>query len=185
MRVLAGVGLVVGALVAVGCGSPGGDPGTSSAVHSANGLGLEASPPESYDPCADVPQSALTSERLRAVGIANADALGGVQWRGCQWKKVNGYTVSIRMTNMTLPFVRKNFYDGGRDAMVAGRPATIARRDAARRTEVCTINVQIEGGSIEFDLDNPPSNAVTGTIDTCELGSALAEKVVQTLPAGA
>ncbi len=183
MRVVAGVGLVIVTLMAVGCGASKGDSG--EAAKSVNSLGLETSPPESYHPCADVPQGVLGSERLRGTGQADADAPDGVRWRGCKWVKNNGYSVSIRMTNMTLPFVRKTFYTMGREATVGGRSATIAHRSEARGPEVCTVNVEIKGGSLEFDVDNPRSSLLTGELDTCELGLALAEKVVPTLPAGA
>ncbi|MET7772923.1 DUF3558 domain-containing protein [Nocardia sp. NPDC005366] len=188
-----GAGLVAGLLTTVlsGCGPSGGDSGPSSGVapSSLNKLGLEVDVPQSYDPCTDVPQSVLDSEKLHAAAVPNtenASGLGGIIWEGCGWVQSKGYAVSIRVTNMTLAFVRKNatFYNEGQEVTIGGRPAITARRTTEAPSEVCSINVEIKGGSLEFHLDNPPSRT-TGNIDTCQLGLALAEKVVPTLPAGA
>lgn len=173
----------------VGCASPSEEQSRHPAVASTvNRVGLLVDAPTSYNPCTDVPDSLLKSERM-VKGIAdnraNAEGPDGVKWRGCRWVVPGGYAVAIQTTNMTLPHVRKTWYFQGREVTIGGRPAVMARRNEDRPRQVCSINVEIHGGSLEFHFDNPPSNRDTGHIDTCELGLALAEKVVPTLPAGA
>ncbi|MEV0337784.1 DUF3558 domain-containing protein [Nocardia sp. NPDC050713] len=186
--------LMVGVLAAgvglAGCGgSTEGEARPSSAATSATtASGLAVDVPQSYNPCTDVPESVLKSERLvKAVADnkANADGPDGVKWRGCRWVQSNGYAVSIQVTNMTVPYVRENYFNDVRELAIASRPAITARRSDTRSSEVCSINVEMRGGTLEFHLDNPPSRRETGHIDTCQLGLALAEKVVPTLPAGA
>ncbi|MET8775843.1 DUF3558 domain-containing protein [Nocardia sp. NPDC004654] len=187
--------LMVGVLAAgvglAGCGgSTEGEARPSSASTSATtASGLAVDVPQSYNPCTDVPESVLKSERLVkgvADNKANADGPNGTKWRGCRWVAGgSGYSVAIQASNLTIPYVREHYTNGVQELTVAGRPAIATRRNETRPSEVCNVNVEIKGGSLEFQLDNPRSNRDTGHIDTCQLGLALAEKVVPTLPAGA
>ncbi|WP_246123819.1 DUF3558 domain-containing protein [Nocardia bhagyanarayanae] len=187
--------LMVGVLAAgvglAGCGgSTEGEARPSSAATSATtASGLAVDVPKSYNPCTDVPESVLKSERLVkafADNKANADGPDGTKWRGCRWVAGgSGYSVAIQSSNLTIPYVREHYFNDVREVTIAGRPAISARRSDTRAAEVCSINVEIKGGTLEFHLDNPASNRDTGHIDTCQLGMTLAEKVVPTLPAGA
>ncbi|WP_245547090.1 DUF3558 domain-containing protein [Nocardia brevicatena] len=182
-------GLVITGLAVAGCDSSaeGDSRSRASATSTLTSTGLQTTVPEGYDPCVDVPQSVLDSENL-VKGIANnkanARGPGDTEWRGCAWAKAggNGYAVSIQVTNVTIPFVREHYSIDRREFTIAGRPAISVRKNETRPSEVCSINVEMKGGSLEFHLDNPASNRETGHIDTCELGVALAEKVVSTLP---
>ncbi|WP_431957680.1 DUF3558 domain-containing protein [Nocardia lijiangensis] len=189
--------LMVGVLAAgvglVGCGgSTEGEARPSGGVTSsaATGSGLAVDVPTSYNPCTDVPEGVLKSERLAKAVADNktkADGPNGTKWRGCSWVMSggNGYATSIQATNLTIPYIRANYFNDVHEITIAGRPAITARRSDTRASEVCSINVEMKGGSLEFQIDNPPSRRETGHIDTCQLGVTLAEKVVPTLPAGA
>ncbi|RBO90669.1 DUF3558 domain-containing protein [Nocardia puris] len=189
------LGVVAAGAGLVGCGSttdgeaqPAGGGTSTSAEDGKNSLGLEPEVPQSFDPCTDIPQSVLDAEDVHPAVIPNtadADAQGGlVKWRGCSWVRTKGHAVSVQVTNMTLDFVRQEFYYDGREATVSGRPTVIARRNENRGTEVCSVNVEMQGGSLEFFVNNPPSREATGTIDACDLGLSFAEKVVPILPVG-
>ncbi|WP_225725505.1 MULTISPECIES: DUF3558 domain-containing protein [unclassified Nocardia] len=173
-----------------GCGSStDGTPqsSTPATTSTASGSGLAADAPTGYNPCTDVPQSVLDSEKLHKAVTNNRsdlDGPGGVKWRGCGWVRSNGYAVDIRVTNLTIPYIRGRGFADTRDLTIGGRKAISTRREDSSPSEVCSINVEIKGGSLEFGLDNPPSRRETGATDTCQLGMTLAEKVVATLPAG-
>lgn len=182
-------GLVTTVLAVAGCdSSAGGDSHSQANPTSAlTPTGLQITVPDGYDPCVDIPQSVLDSENLVkgvADNKANARGPGGTEWRGCGWVRAggNGYAVSVQVTNVTIPFVRAHYSIDRREFTIAGRPAISVRKNETRPSEVCSINVEMQGGSLEFHLDNPSSNRETGHIDTCELGVGFAEKVVPTLP---
>ncbi|WP_174189075.1 DUF3558 domain-containing protein [Nocardia barduliensis] len=174
--------LAVGAaLVLTGCDSSAGDAvptGTASASPS-----IAADVPTGYNPCTDIPQSVLESENLRHKTNEDHNASGGIKWRGCGWVQPDGYAPAITTTNITVDMVRdKNFADT-REYTINGRRAISTRQVEEHPERVCTINVDIKGGSLEFFLSNPSSNRKTGRLDTCALAKTLAEKVVPTLPA--
>lgn len=182
-------GLVITGLAAAGCDSSaeGASASRTSATSTLTSTGLRTTVPDGYDPCVDIPQSVLDSENLVkgvADNKANARGPGGTEWRGCGWVRTggNGYAVSIQVTNVTIPFVREHYSIDRREFTIAGRQAISVRKNETRPSEVCSINVDMQGGSLEFHLDNPSSNRETGHIDTCELGIGLAEKVIPTLP---
>ncbi|MBF6365706.1 DUF3558 domain-containing protein [Nocardia puris] len=187
------LGVVAAGAGLVGCGSttdgeaqPAGGGTSTSAEDGKNSLGLEPDVPQSYDPCTDVPKELLEAEELYPGVIPNtahADAWGAqVMWRGCRWVRSGNYAASIQVTNMTLDFVRKEFYNEGRELTVAGRPAISARR-SDRGPEVCSINVEMKGGSLEFHVTRSSSRDAPD-VDACDHGLNLAQKVVPTLPAG-
>ncbi len=176
------------AFVLVGCGSSvGGDatPSGSSTATTNAGTGVAADVPSGFKPCDDIPQNVLDSEKLRMKIPADSDASGGIKWRGCQWVQSDGYGASIQTTNITVDMVKgKNFRDA-REFTIGGRRAISTRQVDDHPEAACTLNVEMRGGSLEFNLSNPPSRKNTGHLDTCSLTQALAEKVVPTLPAGA
>ncbi|WP_040780592.1 DUF3558 domain-containing protein [Nocardia pneumoniae] len=175
--------LAVGAaLVLAGCGSS----NTGDARPTA---GASASPsiapdvPSGYDPCTDIPQSVLDSENLRSKDKEDSNASGGVKWRGCAWVQTDGYAPAITTTNLTIDMVRDKKFADAREYTIGGRRAISTRQVEEHPDAVCTINVEMKGGSLEIFLSNPPSNRKTGHLDTCALAKTLAEKVVPTLPA--
>ncbi|MGQ4599537.1 DUF3558 family protein [Nocardia sp. R6R-6] len=181
-NVFRAVGLTFGAVILLtGCGS--GDNNSSGSTTSKSGPSLPADVPRTYDPCRDVPESVLASEKLHGQQTANSDADGGVKWRGCAWVRSNGYAVSIRTTNLTVDVVRAKKFPDSQEFTVGTRRAISTRQfEGPHIKEACTVDVEMKGGSLEFNLNNPPSNRDTGSIDSCELARALAEKVVPTIP---
>ncbi|WP_406280400.1 DUF3558 domain-containing protein [Nocardia sp. NBC_00881] len=139
--------------------------------------------PTGYNPCTDIPQSVLDSESLRSKDKEDSDASGGVKWRGCAWLQTDGYAPAIRTTNLTVDMVRDKKFADAREYTINGRRAISTRQVDEHPDAVCTINVEMKGGSLEFFLSNPPSNRKTGQLNTCELAKALAEQVVATMPA--
>ncbi|MFD4433846.1 DUF3558 domain-containing protein, partial [Nocardia sp. NPDC058497] len=113
------------------------------------------------------------------------DGPSGVRWRGCDWVRSKGYAISVTTTNITLDYVRANWARDLREFVIDGRNAISVRKSDDHPDEVCSINVEMQGGSLEFHLVNPPSRRETGHIDTCQLGLDVARVVVPTLPPGA
>lgn len=184
-------GLCAAGIAMAGCDSSAanenGAPGSTASTLTETGLQIAV--PSGYDPCVDIPQSVLDSENL-VKGVANnkvrASGPGGTEWRGCGWARAggDGYAVSVRVTNVTIPYVRDHYSLDRKEFTVAGRPAISVRKNDSRPDEVCSINIEMQGGSLEFHLDNPSSNKETGNLDTCQLGITFAEKVVPTIPSG-
>ncbi|WP_345496808.1 DUF3558 domain-containing protein [Nocardia callitridis] len=169
------------AVVLSGCGSSG-ETG-KDATTSASAPSVAAEVPSGYDPCTDVPQDVLDSEKLTLRGQANSNANGGIKWRGCQFGRTDGYVTSIRTTNLTVDVVRGKNFPETQEFTIAGRRAISTRQfDGPHIQEACTLDVEFNGGSLEFNLNNPPSNRDTGSTDSCELARTLAEKVGPTLP---
>ncbi|WP_083887967.1 DUF3558 domain-containing protein [Nocardia asiatica] len=169
------------ALVLTGCDSSSNDAAPTGASSVTPSVAPDA--PTGYDPCADIPQSVLDSENLRHKTNEDANASGGIHWRGCGWVQPDGYAPAIRTTNLTVDMVRDKKFADTREYTINGRRAISTRQVEEHPDAVCTINVEMKGGSLEFFLSNPPSNRKTGKIDTCTLARALAEKVVPTVPA--
>ncbi len=175
--------LAVGAaLVLMGCGSSADDNAAPTGASSAN-PSIAPDAPTGYDPCTDIPQSVLDSENLRSKDTDYSRASGGVRWRGCGWVQTDGYAPFIRTTNLTVDMVRDKKFQDAREYTINGRRAISTRQVEEHPDAVCTINVEMKGGSLEFFLSNPPSNRKTGQLDTCALAKTLAEKVVPTMPA--
>ncbi|MBF6354390.1 DUF3558 domain-containing protein [Nocardia higoensis] len=141
--------------------------------------------PSGFDPCEDIPQSILDSEKLRQKISDDSTISGGIKWRGCMWGNPDGYAVSIRTTNITVEMVRSKTFPDTREFRVAGREAISSRQSDIQSEASCTLDVAMKGGSLEFGLTNPPSAKSTGHIDACDLAYVLAEKIVPLLPASA
>ncbi|MEV6255648.1 DUF3558 domain-containing protein [Nocardia sp. NPDC051911] len=178
---------IVAAVALVGCGSSSSGGHASSDSPSPIAVpSLAAGAPQGYDPCKDIPADVLSSENLTLRGQADAEAAGGVKWRGCRYGRSNGYVVSIRTTNLTVEVVRAKQLPEAQEFTIAGRRAISTRQfDGPYIKEACTVDVSMQGGSLEFNLNNPASNRDTGSVDSCELARMLAEKVVPTVPATA
>ncbi|MBF6266585.1 DUF3558 domain-containing protein [Nocardia farcinica] len=144
---------------------------------------VAADVPAGFDPCEDIPQSVLDSEKLEMESPDNTDASGGLKWRGCMWVQRDGYVAGIQTTNVTIDMVWEKGFAGTRELTIGGRPAISTRQVEDHPESACTLNVEMQGGSLEFNLSNPSSSRKTGHLDTCELTKALADKVVSYLPA--
>lgn len=176
--------LALGAVfVIAGCGSStDGDPKPTGSTTKSNS-GTASDVPVGYDPCEDIPQAVLDSENLRDKDKDDSNASGGVKWRGCAWVQTDGYSAAIRTTNITVDMVREKKFTDTREYTISGRRAISTRQVDDHPDAVCTVNVEIKSGSLEFFLSNPPSNRKTGSLNTCDLARTLAEKVVATMPA--
>ncbi|MFQ6392326.1 DUF3558 domain-containing protein [Nocardia sp. KC 131] len=182
---LLGAAFAIGAVLVSGCGSSTGGDATPATATSAE-PSLAADAPRSYDPCKDVPQSVLASEKLRQTRVSNDDTSAGVKWRGCAYIRPDGYGTSIRTTNLTIDLVRSRNFPEASEFSVGGRRAISTRQfDGPFIKEACTVDIEMKGGSLEINLNNPPSNRDTGSTDSCVLARGLAEKVVPSLPATA
>ncbi|MBF6081817.1 DUF3558 domain-containing protein [Nocardia cyriacigeorgica] len=189
--------LAIGAVVLVaGCGgSTDGEAqpvGTVEATGSAGSTSTtEGSIPENapsgFDPCVDIPEDVLASEGFRSSSPSDGAGANGIKWQGCRWAQSDAYSASIRVTNITVDMVRDNDARTIRDEYtIAGREAIASNAaDEDNPRSVCTLHVAMKGGSLEFLLNNPPSNRKTGQIETCQLARTLAEKVVPHIPADA
>jgi hypothetical protein len=173
--------LAVGAaLVLTGCDSSADDAAPTGAASTSPSIAADV--PIGYDPCTDIPQSVLDSENLRSKDKQDSNASGGVKWRGCGWVQTDGYAPVITATNITVDMVRDKKFADTREYVINGRRAISTRQVEEHPDAVCTINVEMKGGSLQFFLSNPPSRKNTGSLDTCALARTLAEKVVPTIP---
>ncbi|MEV4126702.1 DUF3558 domain-containing protein [Nocardia sp. NPDC049707] len=184
---LAAIG-VGAAVVLAGCGSS--DKGNAQPSGGASGssgstVGLAADVPAGYDPCNDVPQAVLDSEKLRHKEKEDSNASGGIKWRGCIWAQTDGYGARIQTTNITVDAVREKNLPDAHEFTINSRRAISTRQVDEHPQWACTLDVEMKGGSLEFNLSNPPSRKNTGQLDSCELTRALAEKVVPTMPGNA
>ncbi|RJO69926.1 DUF3558 domain-containing protein [Nocardia panacis] len=172
------------ALSIAGCGSSS-DGAKSTEGGASSRPSVAADVPAGYDPCKDIPKETIDSEQFRQQTPADSSNSAGIKWHGCQWAKKNGYAVTIQTTNITIDMVRtKNFQDT-RELTIGGRRAIASRQVEEHPQAVCTVDIEMKGGSLEFNLTNPPSDRGTGNQDTCELGRMLAERIVPTIPANA
>ena len=182
---LCGTAFAIGAVLLLsGCGSSTDGDAKPASTSTSVGPSLAADVPSGYDPCKDVPQSMLDSEKLHGKEIANNDSSGGVKWRGCQWVRSNGYGVSIQTTNLTVDTIHsRNFPDATEFTIDGRRAITTHQFDGPFVEYVCTLNLEMKDGSLDINLNNPPSGRDTGSIDACALARSLAEKIAPSLPA--
>lgn len=140
--------------------------------------------PDGFDPCLDIPQEVLDSEGLRSPRPDDSSASGGIKWDGCTWRITDGYTAGIRTTNITLEMVKSKNFPEETEFSAGDRKAISTRQLEDHAEASCIVNVEMNGGSLEFMLSNPSSNRKTGHLDTCELARNLAGKVAPSIPAG-
>ncbi|WP_280385668.1 DUF3558 domain-containing protein [Nocardia wallacei] len=186
-KIVRGAAAIAAAAALVsGCNSGNeGDPEPSGAS------GTSAAPVPGYDPCTQIPHSALDSLQLHG-SIPRESSNSGLKWFGCQWVRSDWYAVDIVVTNTTLSKIREQGTSSTplfvvqdlKSFTVAGRPALSNRQSRDHPDQQCTVNVEIKGGSLEFFLSNPRENRKGGGLDSCQLAQEVAEKVVPTLPAG-
>ena len=177
--VVAGASVV---LVAAGCGTSTGGSAEPS-ISAAQSVAPQV--PSGFDPCTDIPQEVLDSEQLHTTGLdLDKDEMrrGDIAWSGCGWVMSDGYAASVTATNLTLDMVREKAVPGAHEAVVHGREVIVAKQGGPTS---CTLNAEMAGGSLEFLVDNPPSNRLTGGQDPCDISTRLAEKVLPLVPAGA
>ncbi|MFD6162435.1 DUF3558 domain-containing protein [Nocardia sp. NPDC060256] len=182
---LRAITLALGVTLALAGCQDGKDGPPSTSTTSGTAPSLAADVPHGFDPCTGIPADVLASENLKATGRDDTDAPGGFKWRGCGWvtRGGNGYGVKITTTNITLDAVRSKQFPDTQEFMIGSRHALSSRRPEGDTT--CWVNVELNGGSLEFLLDNPKSNKDTGSIDSCQLARTLAGKVVPSVPANA
>ncbi|WP_433685896.1 DUF3558 domain-containing protein [Nocardia sp. CA-119907] len=174
----------VGVVVLAGCGSSTGGEAKPVASTTSAAASLAADAPSSYDPCKDVPQDVLDSEKLHGKETFTNSSSGGVRWVGCQWVRSNGYGVIISTTNLTVDITRSRNFPETTEFTINGRRAISTRQfDGPYIKEACTVNIEMKGGSLDINLNNPSSRKETGSIDSCVLARGLAEKIVPSLPA--
>lgn len=168
-------------LMLAGC-SPSGGSTSSSSSPSTTAVQV----PTGFDPCNDIPQSILDSEGLQGKQVNDFQANAGkTLWRGCVWSDPDGYGATIQRTNLTIDMVRDKNFPGAQEYTIGGRKAIATQQSDQNPSEACTVNVEIKGGSLEFNLDNPASAPKTGKSNTCQLARGLAEKVLSVVPATA
>ncbi|GAA5068458.1 hypothetical protein GCM10023318_58790 [Nocardia callitridis] len=174
------------ALTLSGCGSStDGDPKAEGSGDNSASQEVAADVPTGYNACTDVPQSVIDSEKWRGGSIPDDSyASGGIKWRGCQWVKGNGYSISIRTTNITVDMVREKNFPNAQELTLGTRKA-ITTRQIENVQSNCVVNVEMNGGSLELALDNPPASRETGSLDACDLVNDVAEKVTPSIPAAA
>ncbi|MFE6920249.1 DUF3558 domain-containing protein [Nocardia sp. NPDC057663] len=169
----------------VGCDASGEGGSTPTSTLSVNGRELAKSVPTGFDPCTDVPEQVLTEERLYKKEPTITEAPGGVVWKGCGWvyRGGGGYTLSVRMTNLTVPMVRERHFQDAAEFSVGGREAISTRQfEGPNIKDVCTVNVAVQAGSVEFTVVNPPSGRDTGHLDSCQIARSLTERIAPSIP---
>ncbi|MFD3706254.1 DUF3558 domain-containing protein [Nocardia sp. NPDC058658] len=176
--------MLVGALALAGCGSSGG-PVVGSPTSTAASDGIAENVPTGIDPC-NIPQDVLTSitPGLRKGTTDDNTSRGKIKWQGCRYIVSDGYTTTMSLTNLTLDMLReKNF--PGREDVVDGRTVLTTHQSSDRTgVESCTLNVQMQAGSLEFLVSNPSSRPVTGHLNACEIGMSVAQKVIPLIASG-
>ncbi|WP_210741359.1 DUF3558 domain-containing protein [Nocardia veterana] len=173
-----------GALVLGGCSASDGDAKPAGQSTNSSQPSLAVNAPSGYDPCTDIPQSVLDSEQLVDKENANGDA-HDVKWRGCAWVQADGdgYAVSIRTTNLTVDVLRGKGFPDTQELTVVGRRAITTRQfEGPHIKEACTLNVEMKGGTLEFNVSNSASAPRTGNLDACQIAKTLGDKVVPTMP---
>lgn len=182
---VAGLGFMCVGAALIGCDSSGETGTTPTSTLSVNGRELAKEVPSGFDPCTDVPEQILSEERLGKKDPTITEAPGGVVWKGCTWtyKGGGGYTLSVRMTNLTVPMIRDRGFQEATEFPVTNREAISTRQfEGPSIKDVCDINVAVQGGSLEVHVVNPPSGRDTGHLDSCQIARSLTEKIAPSLP---
>ncbi|RMI35075.1 DUF3558 domain-containing protein [Nocardia stercoris] len=181
--VAGGVGV---ALVVAGCGTDGGSSG-GAAVSTTTSASMAANAPTAFDPC-KLPASVIAEEGFKnQPWNADSDGNGGIHWRGCGWLVSNGYSVSILTTNVTLAMIHANHnFTVSEEFAIAGRPALTYQQTGQTDTHGnCLLEAQMTGGSLELQIDNPPSADLTAKTPACDIAKKLAQDLIATFPPNA
>jgi hypothetical protein len=135
----------------------------------------------SFDPCTDIPEKVLDAENLERLGPHDA-SIGEIISKGCGYadRQGDGYDVRIMKTNITLEQIKAK-YPNSREQQISGRDVVFYDTYAGRRPEICTLNVAIASGSVEFDLHNPKRAPRTGSQAACDLVTHLTEEVMPSI----
>ncbi|WP_167473346.1 DUF3558 domain-containing protein [Nocardia arthritidis] len=181
--------LALGAVfVLAGCGSSkdGNPEPTANGDKTASSASPAPDVPSGYNTCKDIPQSVLDSEQLKIIGPEDISS-GHFLWRGCSYRHSGGYGTIIRVTNATVDAVRDQKFPEAAEFTVDGRKAISTRQfKGPNIKDSCTVNVEMKGGSLDVNVNNPPSqSSTTRNLDSCDIAKTLAEKIVPTLPVGA
>jgi hypothetical protein len=180
---------VMGAALAISaCG-----PDSSSEQPTNTSPTFAADVPTGFDPCTQIPIEVFESEKLRPDRNpeSNLDAPNGVKWRGCGWgyEKGRGYGANIRTTNLTLEMIRARNFTDAEEFVTGGRQAIVSRQrdaNASGPDDVCTANIEMQGGSLDVFIHNPPETSpATAHIPPCTIARTLAEKIAPSITAGA
>ncbi|WP_225727449.1 MULTISPECIES: DUF3558 domain-containing protein [unclassified Nocardia] len=173
--------------VLAGCGSStGGTAEPSSSTKTPSSTGPATDVPTGFDGC-NLPQSFLDSEKLENRGPDESDLGGGLKLRGCRYLRTDdGYGGYIRTTNLTVDMVRAKQFPETKELTVDGRRAISSRQFLGPNIkDSCTVDVEMKGGSLDINVNNPPSRKDTGKLDSCDIAKSLADKIAPMIPAGA
>ncbi|MFC4123589.1 DUF3558 family protein [Nocardia rhizosphaerae] len=186
MRTLTTVVGLVGAVVLAGCGSSE-DPVAGSPTGTSAADGIAEDVPTGIDPC-DIPPEVLNSitPGLRKGNLDDNTSRGAIKWRGCRYVVSDGYTTTMSLTNLTLDMLREKNYPGREDVVDGRTVLTTHQASDPTGVEGCVLNVQMQGGSLEFSVDNSHGTSPkTRHLTACEVGMSVAEKIVPLIEPGA
>lgn len=181
LRTVAAIGALI--LATTSCGT-GMDGHPTSETSSMTPPASTADPATLFNPCKDIPAAFMKSE-----GFGNGEPrdpfeheTNGVMWKGCHWLMTNGYNVGIATTTLTLEMIKAQSFDEYTEFSVDGRPAVSYRRLPEYGKTACVADIELGAGSLDFDLENPPSAPGTQGLESCELVRAVASNIAQFLP---
>lgn len=170
------------AALLAGCNSGGGGTSAASSSQASATSTMAAAAPTSFDGC-KLPQSVIDAEHFDSDPTnSNMDANGGIKFRGCIWVVDDGFSVSVRTTNMTVQMIEgMSDYKVAERLTVDGRQAVTYHTsgDADLRAD-CIMNVEMTGGGLDLSVDNPASGKATGTQDSCQIAQRIAGEIVAT-----
>ncbi|MFF3574344.1 DUF3558 domain-containing protein [Nocardia jiangxiensis] len=180
------------AVLLAGCQNGGGGASATSPSAASAPSTIAPDVPTSFNGC-QLPQSVIDAEHLGYTGTApmKSDAAvdGGIKWRGCIWTTYegDGYSANVRTTNLTIPMIEANKgFTIAERVTVGGRQAlTYHKSDDTDLRADCLLNAEMKGGTLELQIDNPASNKVTGTHDSCKIVEKLTGELVATFPPSA
>ncbi|MBY8857519.1 DUF3558 domain-containing protein [Nocardia sp. CA2R105] len=186
-RVLHCAAVTIGAITLLtGCNR---DDLGSNTPHASATTTTTPSTPTSFNGC-QLPQSVVDAEQIDSNPMnADADADGGIKFRGCVWSTHNGdgFNINTWTTNLTVQMIETmSDYKVAERLTVDGRRAvTYHTSDDVDLREDCMIDVEMKGGGLDLLVDNPPSHKATGIQDSCEIIKRVAGEIVSTFPASA
>ncbi|MBY8855424.1 DUF3558 domain-containing protein [Nocardia sp. CA2R105] len=140
--------------------------------------------PSSFDPCHDIPASALESEKLLANPNPQVDSSGDdskVKKKGCKYSTLpseildRGAGILVEVTNQTTAYYEYYHHESTiKKEAIDGRAALV---DGPIAGEACTLILEIRGGAIRFDT-------ASSSHDPCQILLDFASKTAPALPPG-